>query len=752
MKNWMIIPALLLWTFSACDDQVKVSEACGDGFVDPGEQCDGAELQGQTCATLGHYQVLGTLRCLPTCLYDLSECGGRCGDNTVDAADGEQCDGENLNGQTCQNLGYTGGTISCTAECRFDISACQSACGNGHLEPGEECEDGARVDGDGCSSECRVEPGWTCDETVPPTCVTSCGDSVAAGDEECDGEDLRGYVTCQMLDDIPYYGGTLSCLPDCTFDMSSCLTAGYCGDHVIQAASGEVCDRSALGDETCETLGRYPGALKCADDCQAFSMLSCGGRCGDGVAQVFFGEQCDGDEFRFDQNGDGHYEDSCEDFGFYEGVLACDTDCRTPILTGCSLFCGDGIRQDAHGEACDGADLGGITCGQLGFAGGSLSCDASCGLVTTGCATWSSVTAGVGHTCALSTAGAVYCWGDNDSGQLGDGTTTDRTRPVAVTGLGSGVTVVAAGAHHTCAVQNGNLRCWGQNVNGQLGNGGTANSPLPVAVSGMQTADVQMVSAGAHHTCALKGDNPFCWGGNTYGQLGTGNTSPSLVPAAVTGLINLREIVAGGEFTCGIVEAISTVRCWGRNDSGQVGDASVTPVITSPQVVAGLTNDYASFVFLGATHACLTSVSAMNSSKQFYCWGSNALGQVGNNGTANANTAQLIWWDSTSYSPFAGSSSNVTIVSRPFGIIPGTYAWGDNQAQQILAGGAAYYNTPQQRDDFSQYNLFAPGAAHVCATRSGGMLWCWGHNDQGQLGDGTTTATTAAAPVQVQGP
>jgi hypothetical protein len=121
-----------------------------------------------------------------------------------------------------------------------------------------------------------------------------------------------------------------------------------------------------------------------------------------------------------------------EDFGFYEGVLACDTDCRTPILTGCSLFCGDGIRQDAHGEACDGADLGGITCGQLGFAGGSLSCDASCGLVTTGCATWSSVTAGVGHTCARSTAGAEYCWGSNALGQVGNNGTANA--PVQVQG------------------------------------------------------------------------------------------------------------------------------------------------------------------------------------------------------------------------------------------------------------------------------------------------------------------------------
>jgi alpha-tubulin suppressor-like RCC1 family protein len=481
-------------------------------------------------------------------------------------------------------------------------------------------------------------------------------------------------------------------------------------------------------------------------------VANCGGNCGDGVAQTGFGEQCDGDDFQFDQNGDGVPENSCNAFGFYEGVLACDTDCVTPVLTGCSQFCGDGIRQDAHGEICDGDDFGGVTCAQLGFAGGTLSCNSSCSLVTTGCDSWLRVTAGVAHTCARSTAGAVFCWGDNEFGQLGDGTTTDRTRPVAVSGLGSGVSFwVSAGAHHTCAIQGGNLVCWGRNTSGQLGNGGTANSPLPVAVSGMQTADVQMVSAGAHHTCALKGGNPFCWGGNTYGQLGTGNTSPSLVPAAVTGLTGLREIVAGGEFTCGIVEAISTVRCWGRNDSGQVGDATFTPVIASPQVVAGLTNDYASYVFLGATHACLTSVNAMNGLKQFHCWGSNALGQVGNNETADANWAQLIWSDSTSYSPFAGSSSNVTIVSRPFGVFPGTYAWGDNQAEQILAGGAPYYSTPQQRSDFSTYYSFGLGAAHVCVPHSGKIL-CWGHNDQGQLGDGTTTAATAAAPVQVQGP
>ena len=585
MKTWMMIAIILPWVLAACDDGVKVSESCGDGFVDPGEDCDGTELAGQTCASLGHYRVVGTLRCLPTCLYDLTDCGGRCGDNTVDAADDEQCDGDNLNGQTCQNLGYTGGIVSCTEGCRFDISACESACGNGHLEPGEACEDGARVDGDGCSSECQVEPGWTCDESVPSTCVTTCGDGLAAGEEQCDGDDLRGLEQCGEVDGHPYHGGTLACLPDCTFDMSSCQAAGYCGDSVIQAASGEVCDRSALGGETCETQGSYPGALKCADDCQAFSLLSCGGRCGDGMAQVAFGEQCDGDDLRFDQNGDGAYEDSCEDFGFYEGVPACDTDCLTPVLSGCSQYCGDGIRQDAHGESCDGADLGGVTCGQLGFSGGSLSCDTSCGLVTSECTTWSSVTAGVGHSCGLSTAGAVYCWGDNEFGQLGDGTTTDRTRPVAVTGLDSGVTVLSAGAHHTCAVQNGNLRCWGRNVIGQLGNGGWADSPTPVAVSLMQSGDVQTVSAGTYHTCAIKNSTAYCWGGNSFGQVGNGTTHPTASPGVVTGLSGVADLAVGSEFSCALENSTLSVKCWGNNSHGQVGDGSGISAVTDRKSV-----------------------------------------------------------------------------------------------------------------------------------------------------------------------
>jgi len=181
---------LLLFTLilglAACDTKVKNVDSCGDGFIDPGEQCDGAELGGATCGTLGYYNVTGVLICRSDCTLDVTSCGGRCGDNSVDAADGEQCDGDNLNNATCATLNYTnGGVLACNAQCRFDASACLTTCGNGNLEPGEPCDDGNQNPGDGCAADCTIEPGWTCEGETVSTCDPICGPGLSFCDPEC---------------------------------------------------------------------------------------------------------------------------------------------------------------------------------------------------------------------------------------------------------------------------------------------------------------------------------------------------------------------------------------------------------------------------------------------------------------------------------------------------------------------------------------------------------------------------------------
>ena len=245
-------------------------------------------------------------------------------------------------------------------------------------------------------------------------------------------------------------------------------------------------------------------------------------------------------------------------------------------------------------------------------------------------ATASAISTGGRHTCAVTTAGGLECWGLNEQGQLGDGTTTQRATRAGVTGLTTGVAAVSAGASHTCILTtSGGLECWGNNISWQLGS--RDSRPIrttPLDVTGL-TSGVTAVSAGLFHTCALTTAGGLkCWGFNFDGQVGDGIAFGFLspTPVDVIGLTSgVTAVSAGSSHNCAVTTA-GGIKCWGWNDFGQLGDGTST-ARDSPVDVVGLTQGV-SAVSAGLRHTC-----AVTTSGRLKCWGWNDSGQLGDGTT-----------------------------------------------------------------------------------------------------------------------
>ncbi|WP_347261229.1 Ig-like domain repeat protein [Rudaea sp.] len=350
------------------------------------------------------------------------------------------------------------------------------------------------------------------------------------------------------------------------------------------------------------------------------------------------------------------------------------------------------------------------------------------------------VSAGLYHSCGLTTAGGVSCWGNDSHGQLGDGSTADKSTPVDVTGLTSGVAAIAAGGYHTCALTSaGGVKCWGANFNGQLGNNSTTDSDTPVNVTGLASG-VAAIATGGTHTCVLTTTGGVkCWGNNSNGQLGNNSTTDSPAPVDVAGLTGgVAAIAAGGFHTCALTEA-GAVKCWGANGEGQLGNGSATDK-PSPADVAGLVSGVAA-IAMGGYHTC-----ALTAAGGVKCWGANDDGQLGNNSTA-ANPTPVDVAGLTNGAVAVAAGDFHTCATTTTG---GVKCWGDNSNGQLGDSSTTTSLTPVDAMGLADgAAAIATGGFHTCASAAAGGVKCWGGNSNGQLGNNSTT--DSHMPVDVTG-
>lgn len=360
----------------------------------------------------------------------------------------------------------------------------------------------------------------------------------------------------------------------------------------------------------------------------------------------------------------------------------------------------------------------------------------------------STISAGGTHTCALTSATGVRCWGSNGNGQLGNGTTMGSTTPVDVPSLTTGVAAVSAGGNYTCALTvGGAVKCWGANDNGQLGNGTTTDSATPVDVTGLGDG-VAAISAAFAHACALTtAGGVKCWGYNGNAQLGNGTDTNSSTPVDVIGLTGVAAISVGGNHSCSRTIG-GGVKCWGGNFWGELGTGTETKTppfgIGTPVEPSGLGSGVAA-IASGFDHTC-----ALTSAGGVKCWGKNGHGQLGNGTTNNSSTPGDVVGLSSGVVAISAGGQSVE-AGHSCALTSGGLArcWGQNESGQLGDGTTTQSVTFVDVTGLGGVMAISVGGSHTCALAVPAGAYCWGSNSAGQLGDGTTT--NSSTPVGVSG-
>jgi len=395
---------------------------------------------------------------------------------------------------------------------------------------------------------------------------------------------------------------------------------------------------------------------------------------------------------------------------------------------------------------------------------------------------FAALSAGDRHTCGIDGAGAAWCWGYSNQGSLGVGNAVDREipTPAPVTG-GLVFTAISAGTDHTCGLTAGGVAyCWGEGLNGELGNGSSVFLPSPTAVAG--GLSFQSIVVRDNTTCGIATGVAYCWGANYWGQLGDGTTTSHPVPNPVSGGLSFTRIAPGRGRTCGIVLS-GAAYCWGDNRNGALGDGTQTDALVPVAVTGG--HNF-SDIAVGDEHVC-----AMTSQGSSYCWGDNHYGQLGNGVStdspipvaAAAGLAFVSIGSSERRSCGLTATGDVycwpTIFREPIPVlVPGgihfsqlsvgeshacgltnggvAYCWGSNWVGQLGNGNLNVFglpeDTPAPVTGGLTFSGISAGADHTCGITTGGTVYCWGANRDGELGvSGFDGIGGIPYPVKVRG-
>lgn len=348
------------------------------------------------------------------------------------------------------------------------------------------------------------------------------------------------------------------------------------------------------------------------------------------------------------------------------------------------------------------------------------------------------VLAGGSHSCVMTTDDNYHCFGRNQFNVLGLTGNMDRLTPEITNIPMEGFAQISSLTLHQCAITpQQKLFCWGANFAGQLGLGsstGTSSSPSPIE----PTMDFLEVSSGGAHTCALEAitQTAYCWGSNDYGQLGLGTFDQETSPEPVPGGLLFETLSTGGSHTCGIEAVTQKLYCWGRNDAGQLGIDNMSSNVSTPTEVDNM-RTYVS-VYSGPEHTC-----AITTIGDTYCWGGNSDGQLGSDTGGVDSVTHLLVPGNLNFVALDAASLHTCALTATGQM----YCWGANNNGQLGDGTTTSSAAPMAVSGGITFTKMDLGGIHTCALSDAQIAYCWGSGSNGRIGNGSLAGSNVPFPL-----